>query len=506
MQTRTFARSYGEHDAASTAARGSTWSRVVVVSNRLPFRCTTAPDGTATLQPSSGGLVTALSPLLHSGIGGKWVGWLGGEEEGLEEALRSLADDASNPYELGIIQLNTDEEREYYSGFSNQVLVPLLVGTSGIVDQHVAHACWRTYLRTQQKFAREVMSDLRSGDIVWVHDYHLIGVGRELRRGGIVQPVGFFLHTPFPKKEAFKALPEYQARSLLSALLAYDIVGLQTRAFQENFIATIRAYLPDVRVSTRQSGTVITYRGHETWVGHFPVSIDADAFERQLFAHATQRNIRRLDTVLRRDKELQIIFDAGRQDYAKGFLEELLAFDLLLERHPELAHKVILMQLVIPSRTDVGAYRDYKHRIIALAREINLKYGRKVVRQIHGSMSTSRYLAHLHVANVQSIPTLSDGMNLIAKESAIVGHKTTVLVLGREAGVAEEFGAHALTVDPRDADLFADALYQALTMRLRERRRRKSRLKGIVTMHDVYDWWVEGVEPVFQRVWDMRTA
>jgi hypothetical protein len=170
MQTRTLARSYGEHDAASTAARGSTWSRVVVVSNRLPFRCTTAPDGTATLQPSSGGLVTALSPLLHSGIGGKWVGWLGGEEEGLEEALRSLADDASNPYELGIIQLNSDEEREYYSGYSNQVLVPLLVGTSGIVDQHVAHACWRTYLRTQQKFAREVMSDLRSGDIVWVQE------------------------------------------------------------------------------------------------------------------------------------------------------------------------------------------------------------------------------------------------------------------------------------------------------------------------------------------------
>lgn len=487
---------------APVSGRTTTWNRVVVVSNRLPFTCGVNGDGAVSLMPSSGGLVTALSPLLHKGIGGKWVGWLGGEEEGIEEALRSLAEDEANPYELGVVSLTPDEEREYYAGYSNQVLVPLLSGTSVKADPAVADACWRTYLRVQRIFAHEVVRDIRAGDIVWVHDYHLIGVGAELRKHALTQPLGFFLHMPFPGKDAFEALPAYQVRTLLMSLLAYDLVGFQTKQFQAHFIETIRAHLPSARIGWDQHGTSVTYRGRKTRIGNFPVSIDVDAFERQLFAVRTQRYIRRLDAVVRRDKELQVIFDAGRQDYAKGFLEELDAFDVLLEKYPELARTVILIQLVIPSRGDIDAYRRYKERIMERAREMNSKHGRRVVRQIHASMSTSRYLAHLHIANVQSVPTLADGMNLVAKESAIVGHKTTVIVLGREAGAAAELGTHAVVADPRSEESYAGALHRALTMPMRERRHRKSQLKGIVTMHDVFDWWTEGVERAFQQVWN----
>lgn len=488
-----------------TSHKQASWNRVVVVSNRLPFTCVIAADGTPKLSPSSGGLVTALSPLLHKGIRGKWVGSLAGEDEGLAQALRSLQDDAVSS-EFGIVKLTTTEEQEYYTGYANQVLVPLLVGTGEQPNAQLANTCWHTYQRVQRLFASAVQADTRPGDIVWVHDYHLIGVGRDLRNQRVTQPLGFFLHTPFPKSQAFAALPEYQARALLTSLLAYDLLGFQTRLFQDRFIATIRTYVPQARIVRHENSASIEYRGHITRTGNFPVSIDVDAFERQLFARKTQRNIERLDAVLRKDVELQVLFSAGRLDYAKGFYEELRAYETLLAHHPELVTKLVLIQLVIPSRTDVGAYREYRERITELAARINQAHGRKVVHQIHARMSSARYLAHLHVANVQSVPTLSDGMNLIAKESAVVGHKTTVLILGEAAGAAEEFRSHALLVDPRDTTRFADTLYRALTMPLRERRSRKSQLKGIVTMHDVFDWWTYRIEPVFQEIWNTRNA
>lgn len=488
--------------APSTEQKASTWDRVIVVSNRLPFKYLIRPDGSVALKPSAGGLVTALSPLLHRGIRGKWIGWLGGDQEGLEEALRSLADTESNAYELGPVSLSEEVVRAYYAGYANQVLVPLLVDAGQRPDIGIANACWQTYQRVQRIFADEIARDIQNSDIIWVHDYHLIGVGRELRQRHITQPVGFFLHTPFPPSTAFGVLPAYQVRALLTSLLAYDLLGFQTRAFRDEFVRTITRYVPEARVSWRDGETTISYRGHVVRVGSFPISIDADAFERQLFADKTQSYIRRLDRVVRKDPELQILFDAGRQDYAKGFREELLALDILLTEHPEFTDKVLLIQLIIPSRTDIDAYRSYMLEVRMLANEINRRHGRKIVRQIHASMGTARYLAHLHVANVQSIPTLSDGMNLIVKESAIVGHKTTVIILGKAAGAAEELGRHALLADPSDANEYARTMYRALTMRLRERRHRKSQLKGIVTMHDVFDWWSEGVEPAFQRIWN----
>jgi len=228
-----------------------------------------------------------------------------------------------------------------------------------------------------------------------------------------------------------------------------------------------------------------------------------------------------LNEVLEGHEGVQLIFNVGRQDYAKGFYEELLAFDRLLEKHPELIGKVILYQLVVPSRESIPAYIEYKEKITALAKSINQKYKSAIimsedeteenaqypgrpVRQLHGAMARPRYLAHLAATHIQSIPTKADGMNLVAKEGGLIGKPTMVQVLGQVAGAAEELGDYSILINPDDTEAFADALYQAYTMGEEEKRTRKAGMEEVVVSNDVYGWWTNAQEPAFQKVWDEK--
>jgi trehalose 6-phosphate synthase/phosphatase len=485
------------------ASVGESWTRVVVVSNRLPFRVAQERGCRPVVVPSSGGLVTAMSPLMSKGVGGKWIGWQGaGEEEGLEEALRTAPE---GRFDFGVVRLTPEEVREYYQGYANSVLAPLLEGHIDHVDMALAHSCWNTYQNVQMKFAWKARNDLRPRDIVWVHDYHLAGVGRSLRNLGVKQPIGYFLHLPFPARECIARLP--QRERFLRDLLAYDIVALQTRTFRRNFNSAVQAYVPGAGVETVSDDVnLIRFEGRIVRVGNFAAGIDADEFLEQADAPAAQAYARDLESGLRRAGCARMIFDAGRLDYTKGFYEELLAFDRLLEKHPGLAGRIALYQLVIPSRESIPAYRLYKDEISGLARAINGKYrgsGTAVV-QMHADMDRSLYLAYLRVADIHCVPTKADGMNLISKEGAVVGKPTVVQLLGKNAGAAEELGDHALLIDPEDTERFADTLYRALTMDAAERRERKKRMAEIVCRNNVFQWWSKRHEPLFQDVWNEK--
>ncbi|MBY0111165.1 trehalose-6-phosphate synthase [Patescibacteria group bacterium] len=498
---------------------GETWQRVIVVSNRLPFKVVTNGDGTPTLLKSAGGLVTAMSPLLHEGGTGKWIGWPGTvEEEGLEEALRSKP---NGSFDVGVVGLTPEEEKGYYEGYSNEVLTPLLTGQMDQVDLEKAERYWPIYQQVQRKFAHKIHEDLKPHDIVWIQDYHLMGVGKELLDLGIKQPVGYFLHTPFPTPEQFATLP--QSTALIRDLLSYDLLGFQTEAFKKNFLETVALLLPNAVIQEGEDGTTISYATRTTRVGSFPISIDPQEFTRQRDAEDTQRHIKRLEQVLEAN-DVQMVFNVGRLDYSKGFYEELLAFDRMLEQHPELIGKIVLYQLVVPSREDIPAYKEYKEKIVELARQINEKYKTaivqeeessdesspryrgRVVRQLHDSMGRARYIAHLHEAEIQSVPTLSDGMNLVAKESAVVGGPSTVQILGEAAGAAEELGDYVLLIDPQDTQAYADALYRAYTMSDTERQERKEKMAATVTENDVFSWWSQDQEPMFQAIWDKKAG
>jgi trehalose 6-phosphate synthase len=324
------------------------------------------------------------------------------------------------------------------------------------------------------------------------------------------------LHIPFPAREQLASLP--QAEYVVRSLLAYDLVGFNTAAIKQNFLDAVRDYVPEAEVHEGdESVSLVRVGGRIIRVGNFPISIDANEFRSQLDDGATQERIRELKHELCEDGKVKVIFDGSRLDFIKGLYEELLAFDLLLEKHPELVGKIVLCQLVVPSREFSSQYREYKEKIVTLAEKINEKYrkalngegkeggpyGRMPVRQIHAHMARSHYTAYLHVADIQSIPTLVDSMNLVAKEGAVAGKDTMVQVLGKDAGAAVELGEFALLVDPRDTEALADTLYAAYAMDEDERRERKEAMAGFVTQHDVYAWW--GMqEPVFQEIWDEK--
>ena len=500
---------------------GHTWGRIVIVHNRLPFNIKHDEHGTPSVSPSAGGLVTAMSPLLQSGIKSKWVGWAGTEKDnGLEEAVRKVA----NGKDIGIVSLTQKEVEGHYEGYSNKILTPLFESAMEHVDFTNIDEYWRIYQEVQSKFAKKVAEDVRPDDIIWIHDWHLTGVGKELKHMGVKHPMGFFLHIPFPRKEELAILP--QCNILLENLLAHDIVGFQTNLFKQRFLDAVCAYIPGVAIE-KVSDTITLVRIGERIirVGNFPISIDPKEFLEQVAEPSTKEYAKQLNRDLRKDGEVQLIFNAGRLDYIKGFYEELLAFDLLLEKHPELIGKIALYQLVIPSRECIDAYKEYKVKIVELAEKINRKYQSTItgesspketgsfsaydnmpVRQVHAHMDRPIYLAHLHIADIQSVPTKADGMNLVAKEGAVVGKDTMVQLIGKVAGAAEELADSALVIDPDDTESFADTLYEAYIMNDEEKRKRKQMMERTIQNNDVFSWWSKEQGPTFQKVWDEKTG
>lgn len=500
---------------------GHTWGRIVIVHNRLPFNIKHDERGTPSVSPSAGGLVTAMSPLLQSGIKSKWVGWAGTEKDnGLEEAVRKVA----NGKDIGIVSLTQKEVEGHYEGYSNKILTPLFESAMEHVDFTNIDEYWGIYQEVQSKFAKKVAEDVRPDDIIWIHDWHLTGVGKELKHMGVKQPMGFFLHIPFPRKEELAILP--QCNILLENLLAHDIVGFQTNLFKQRFLDAVCAYIPGVAIE-KVSDTITLVRIGERIirVGNFPISIDPKEFLEQVAEPSTKEYAKQLNRDLRKDGEVQLIFNAGRLDYIKGFYEELLAFDLLLEKHPELIGKIALYQLVIPSRECIDAYKEYKVKIVELTEKINRKYQSTItgesssketgsfsaydnmpVRQVHAHMDRPIYLAHLHIADIQSVPTKADGMNLVAKEGAVVGKDTMVQLIGKVAGAAEELADSALIIDPDDTESFADTLYEAYIMNDEEKRKRKQMMERTIQNNDVFSWWSKEQGPTFQKVWDEKTG
>lgn len=503
---------------------GETWNRIVVVSNRLPFRIERNDKGKPVVIGNDGGLLTGMASLMRDGLPRKWVGWHGATtKERADDA--KLGSKIGSNYEIGAIGLTPKQIKEYYEGYCTEVLYPLMIGQIDQVDFAKAESDWKTYQAVQRKYALKVLNDLQSGDIVWIHDYQLTGVGRELLAHGIKQPVGFFLHTPFPLHEKFALLPH--CKEILKDLLAHDIVGFQTRGFKKNFIDTINQLLPGQVTFEHESDmlTLAHIGDRIVRLGNFPIGVNPDEFKGQLALDKTQKNIERLQSVLQKMNDTQLIFSPGRVDYGKGFYEELQAFDRLLEKHPELLGKIILFQHVIPSRLTIQAYRDYKEKIIALAAKVNQKYRSTVVldedetkqsdidrypgmpvRQVHTSMKRPRFIAHLASADTQSVPTKGDGMNLIAKEGPVVGKSTMVQILGKDAGAAEELGDYALVIDPEDIEAFADAMYRAYTMAEKEKQDRKSGMTQIIEENTIFEWWARDQQPTFQKVWNEKIA
>jgi trehalose 6-phosphate synthase/phosphatase len=462
--------------------------RLIVASNRLPVVLSQqGKGGDWRLERGSGGLVTALEPVLRE-RGGVWIGWPGIEKGRVADIDRLLArSTAGEGYEVKGVDLTARQRDDFYLGFSNQVIWPLFHDL--LTQCNFDPRFWKTYRNVNTCFARRIAGDLEPGDFIWVHDYHLMAVARDLRSAGVTQPMGFFLHIPFPPLDLFLALP-WRYR-ILDSLLAFDLLGFQTARDRRNFLQCLEHMAPDVAVGGHGRVQRVAVGDRTVKVGVFPVSIDFEEFAGTAQSDAVSERVAGL-----RSEFLgrTMILGVDRLDYSKGIPHKLQGYRLALERYPDLRERVTLVQLVVPSREDIPEYFRMKEEVERLVGQIQGQFTRSGWVPIHyqyGRWDRTELIAHYRAAGIALVTPLKDGMNLVAKEycASSLGGKG-VLVLSEFAGASAQLQDHALLVNPHDVEGVADAIHRAFTMPASERQRRMQELRKVVRDTGI-GWWVD---------------
>ncbi|MGH9324787.1 MAG: alpha,alpha-trehalose-phosphate synthase (UDP-forming) [Vicinamibacteria bacterium] len=470
--------------------------RIVVVSNRLPVVLSRRDDGGWSARPGSGGLVTALTPVLRR-CNGLWIGWPGiaGEPDlRVEEVIREAG--SKMGMMLSPIELTGEEVSGFYHGFSNEILWPLFHDL--VAGDHFDGRYWSVYQQVNAKVARLVARLAEPSDFIWIQDYHFLTAAVGLRCLGVSNPLGFFLHTPFPAPDMFLRLPWRE--QILGALLEFDLIGFQCPRDRRNFIECVEALRAAEVEETRRSITLLRVpkrrrRAHEdstscVRVGSFPISIDYESFNTLALSERVRRVAARLANQIGRG--LRVLLGVDRLDYTKGLPHKIRAFARSLECYPELREKITLVQHVVPSRECLPQYRALRLEIEQLVGEVNGKYGTRgwvPVRYFYHTLEREDLAAFYRLADVLLVTSLKDGMNLVSKEycaSCVDGNG--VLVLSEFAGSSTELGPGALLVNPYDSDGLARAIRDAVLMSGAVRRRRMMALRTTVRERDVFQW------------------
>ncbi|MGN6106198.1 MAG: trehalose-phosphatase [Kofleriaceae bacterium] len=438
-------------------------ARLVVASNRLPA----APSGDR--KREVGGLVSALLPALTE-TSGMWLGWSGAERE---PGLRLRVEDGESFTRAQFDYPPTWRQR-FYAGFCNQSLWPLLHAFAGRV--RYLDDEWSCYVDANRAYARLVLEAGGPMSKVWVQDFHLMLMARELQGAGHRGRTGFYLHVPFPPVDVFETMP--WASEVLGALLEFDRIGLQSQRWADNFVHAARSLL---------GGEGEQRARHRAMV--IPVGIDPDRFAEAATSQASAAELGAFEAMLGGRK---LILGVDRLDYSKGIPERLEAFARLLERYPGWRGKVSFVQVSVPTRSEVPEYAELRSRVEALVGRINGAYGEAdwtPVRYLYRSYDQATLARLYRLADVGLVTPLRDGMNLVAKEYVASQDPASpgVLVLSRFCGAAERMSL-ALLTNPYHADGVAADLDAALRMPLDERIARHGALRVVVWADTASAW------------------
>ena len=452
-----------------------TMGRLVVVSNRV------AIPG----ESRAGGLAVALQAALEErarqhGGGGLWFGWSGKVDP---ERSGRLHRQRADGIDYATIDLSRRDHADYYNGFANRSLWPLLHFRMDLVDY--SRETWAAYRRVNALFAQKLAPMLHDDDLVWIHDYHLIPLAALLRERGVHARMGFFLHVPMPSSDLLAALPQH--RQLFDGLSAYDLVGFQTVRDLERFQDYVRLF-GGGRVLT--PGLLQTGEGRRFRAAAFPIGIDTAQIERQAAAAVDKPGVRRLRESMAGRK---LAIGVDRLDYSKGLPERFRAFERLLQRHPEQKGSLTFLQIAPVSRGDVAEYRTLRRELEQLAGHVNGAHAEPEwtpMRYVNRNFAHPTLTGFYRAARIGLVTPLRDGMNLVAKEYVASQDSADpgVLVLSTFAGAARELDVGALIVNPYDLDGVADAIANAARMPLRERRRRWEAMIELLRRYDIDAW------------------
>lgn len=454
-------------------------ARLITVSNRLPITVSLS-GGRAVVKQSVGGLATGLRGV-HSGSDYLWIG-SPGDCAGLDDAQIADVRAQFDALHARPVSLTPREIEVFYEEISNAVLWPICHDRIDRLPLRI-HG-WDVYEAVNRRYADAVADAWRPGDVVWVHDYHLLRVPLLVRQRIPEARVGFFLHIPFPNPEIFFTLPV--RRWLVEGMLGADLIGFHTRRYRGHFTAALRRLL-GIEMDTTTN--TVTWKGRETRLGIFPMGIDADDFA----ARARHDDVRAMAVELR-PPGMRLLVGIDRLDYSKGIQRRLLSVERLLLQHPEWRERIRLVQVAVPSRGRVGAYRRLRTEVESLVGRINGEFATPSwapIHYLHRAVSPTTLVALYRAADVMLVTPVRDGMNLVAKEFvACRDDEDGVLILSEFAGAADELRDSCI-VNPYDVDDVATVIHDALSMTGAERQLRMRHLRTRVFEHDVHRWAAE---------------
>jgi trehalose 6-phosphate synthase/phosphatase len=453
---------------------------LIVVSNRLPVTVN------KTIEKSSGGMVSALE-----GLGNKydlrWIGWAGGVVEDPEKK-KEITSELKERFNFAPIFLDRQDVKDFYTGFSNSSLWPLL----HYMPSNVRHeeSWFRKYQDINRLFAEKVLEQAGSDDIIWIHDYHLMLLPSILRNERPDMNIGFFLHTPFPSYEIFRCHPN--RNELLEGLLGADLVGFHTFGYLRHFRSTVLRLL-----GIESELDYIPVENHRCAIGVYPIGINSDKFQDHLETYSFARRLKAFRKVYAGKK---VVLSVERLDYTKGIPKRLEAIDLFLE---ETGRKdVVFLFISVPSRQSVMEYRELREEVELKVSQINGKHssiGQVPIHFLFRSVRFEELCALYALADVAVVTPLIDGMNLVAKEYIFCQkEKSGALILSEFAGAAQEL-SNAYVVNPYYVRQISETIKLALDADEEEKRQRMQLMKQSVEKNDARFWAESFLEALTSR-------
>jgi trehalose 6-phosphate synthase len=446
---------------------------LVVVSNRVSRG---KPN-----EPMTGGLAAALLPIVEKS-GAIWVGSSGRVRDGNQKEPFAEVE-ALGTGALAMLDLPAAHYGGYYEGFANSALWPAMHSRADLI--RASQEDYLSYREVNAFMARALLRFRKADSAFWIQDYHFLALGAELRDLGVTEPIGFFLHTPWPSRSVISGVPHHL--DLIEAMLAYDLIGFQTEEDCENFLSYAQADLGLVV----HDGVIISRYGR-TRAAVFPIGIDPKQFAQLAMKASTHPDVSRLRRSLNGEK---LAIGVDRLDYSKGLINRIKAFDRMWTLHPSLARTASLLQIATPSRGAIEAYGNLQSEVAKLVSDVNGIHGEvdwTPIRYLNKGYGQAVLAGLYRTAQVGVVTPLQDGMNLVAKEYVAAQNPVDpgVLVLSKFAGAANELDT-ALLVNPHDIDGMARTIAIALSMPLTERRMRWEAMMAKLRGHTIQQWFAD---------------
>ncbi|RPF72514.1 alpha,alpha-trehalose-phosphate synthase (UDP-forming) [Aurantiacibacter spongiae] len=458
-------------------------ARLVVISNRVAVPKARGVPG------AQGGLAGALNAALRD-HGGVWFGWSGQETDEFTGSVNYVR--SAEGVTTATIDLEHQDVQEYYYGYANSTLWPLFHYRIDLTQYEREFG--KGYERVNRRFAESVLPLIDPGDMVWVHDYHLLPLGNQLRENGVTNKLGFFLHTPWPPTNLFVSLP-YHDR-LVRTMLAYDLLGFQNNTWLESFLHYCGK---ELGADVDHASGRITLDGKVTTARAYPIGIDYDHFvQKGDTGEARQAQQRLISSCRRRTAMIGV----DRLDYSKGLPERLDGIARFFDRHPDRVRDLVFIQIAPPSRENLESYQDIRETLEQKTGQINgarSEVDLVPVRYVNKGQSQEQLFGFYRASKIGLVTPLRDGMNLVAKEyvAAQDPDDPGVLILSQFAGAAQQL-SDALLVNPHSADDIAHNIRLALDMPLEERKERHGKLLKSVREENVQRWTANFVDDLSQ--------